>query len=115
MIHKGDRGAGFFQLVYNIVRQVPEGRVTTYSAVAKFLNNPKGARAVGWAMRQCPYDLSEVPCHRVVNADGHVGGWSGEGGQKRKASLLRREGIKFNQEGIIDLKRFGFANFRYVE
>jgi O-6-methylguanine DNA methyltransferase len=99
----------FFELVYLVVKQVPSGKVTTYSAIAKFLNNPHGSRAVGWAMRQCPYPNSEVPCHRVIKADGSVGGYGGEGVLK-KVSLLRREGIKVRQ-GRIDLKRYLFTSF----
>jgi len=101
----------FFELVYVVVKQVPRGRVTTYSVVAKFLNNPRGSRAVGWAMRQCPY--SEVPCHRVIKADGTVGGYGAEGFAK-KASLLRGEGIKI-RKGSIDLEKYLFTSFRFLK
>ncbi|HYB04039.1 MAG TPA: MGMT family protein [Nitrososphaerales archaeon] len=101
----------FFELVYLVVKQVPPGRVTTYSAVARFLNNPRGSRAVGWAMRQCPYPNDNVPCHRVIKADGSVGGYGVEGVLK-KASLLRKEGIRVRQ-GRIDLSRYFFKNFSY--
>ena len=100
----------FFELVYLVVKQVPPGKVTTYSAIARFLNNPRGSRAVGWAMRQCPYPSSEVPCHRVIKADGSVGGY-GEEGVLKKAFLLRKEGIKVRQ-GKIDLTRYLFTSFR---
>ncbi len=100
----------FFELVYLVVAQVPRGKVTTYSAVARFLNNPKGSRAVGWAMRQCPYPNADVPCHRVIKADGSVGGYGGEGVLK-KASLLRKEGIVIRR-GEIDLRRYLFTSFR---
>jgi len=99
----------FFELVYLVVSQVPQGRVTTYSAVARFLNNPRGSRAVGWAMRQCPYEISKVPCHRVIKADGTLGGYGSEG-VKRKASLLRKEGISV-RKGKIDLARYLFTLF----
>jgi len=98
----------FFELVYLVVAQVPNGRVTTYSSVARFLNNPRGSRAVGWAMRQCPYP--KVPCHRVIKADGSVGGYGGEGVVK-KASMLRKEGIQIRR-GKIDLSKYLFTNFR---
>ncbi len=101
----------FFELVYDMVRQVPQGRVTTYSAIARFLNNPRGSRAVGWAMRQCPYTNDDVPCHRVIKADGSVGGYGAEGVLK-KASLLRKEGIKVRQ-GRIELSRYLFTNFSF--
>lgn len=102
------QNSNFFELVYLVVMQVPCGSVTSYSAVAKFLNNPRGSRAVGWAMRQCPY--SSVPCHRVIKADGSVGGYGGEGVLK-KVSLLKKEGVEVRR-GKIDLSRYLFTNFR---
>ena len=98
----------FFELVYSAVAQVPYGKVTTYSAVARFLNNPRGSRAVGWAMRQCPHP--DVPCHRVIKADGSVGGYGGEGVSK-KASLLRKEGVRI-RNGKIELAKYMFTNFK---
>jgi len=102
--------SNFFELVYLVAAQVPRGKVTTYSAIAKFLNNPRGSRAVGWAMRQCPYPNSKVPCHRVIKADGSVGKYGGDGALK-KAALLRKEGIPVKQ-GKIDLSVHLFTNFR---
>ena len=98
----------FFDLVYKVVAQVPEGRVTTYGAVARFLGNPRGSRAVGWAMRQCT--RSDTPCHRVINSDGNVGGYGAEGVAK-KALLLKKEGVKV-RNGKIDLSRFEFKRLR---
>ena len=99
----------FFELVYATVAQVPEGRVTTYSAVAKYLGNPRGSRAVGWAMRQCPYPLTKIPCHRVIKADGFIGGFGLEGA-RRKISLLRKEGIPV-RKGQVALDRYFFDQF----
>src|SRR5579872_1873161 len=98
----------FFELVYTVVAQVPKGRVTTYSAVARFLNNPRGSRAVGWAMRQC--NSPEIPCHRVIKSDGSVGGY-GTQGIGKKTARLRKEGIAI-REGKIDLSRYEFTGFR---
>ena len=86
--------------------------MTTYSTVAKFLGNPRGARAVGWAMRQCPYPHSEVPCQRVIKSDGQVGGWSGEDGQRTKIRLLKKEGVVVKR-GNVDLKEFGFTKLEF--
>ncbi len=80
----------FFALVYDTVRKVPEGRVTTYSSVARALGSPRAARAVGWAMRAC--SRSDVPCHRVVRSDGFVSGYREDA--RRRILLLKREGIK---------------------
>jgi methylated-DNA-protein-cysteine methyltransferase related protein len=101
----------FFELVYQVVAQIPNGRVATYSAVAKFLNNPRGSRAVGWAMRQCPYPNEKVPCHRVIKADGSIGGY-GYDGVQRKTALLKKEGIRFSK-GRVDLKKYEFRDFNW--
>jgi len=100
----------FFELVYAAVAQVPRGRVTTYSAVAKYLGNPRGSRAVGWAMRQCPYSLAKIPCHRVIKADGSIGGF-GQEGARMKISLLRKEGIPV-RKGQVPLDLYFFDQFR---
>ncbi|MDA4130990.1 MAG: MGMT family protein [Thaumarchaeota archaeon] len=99
----------FFELVYTIVAQVPRGRVTTYGAVAKFLNKPRGSRAVGWAMRQCSNE--KVPCHRVIYSDGTVGGYGVEG-VSRKIALLRTEGIIVSEDRI-DLGCYFFSRFTW--
>lgn len=98
----------FFDLVYKLVKQVPEGRVTTYGAVAKFLGNPRASRAVGWAMRQC--SRPDIPCHRVIKSGGYIGGYGGEGVPKKR-SLLRKEGIVIRR-GRVDLSHFEFRDFR---
>ena len=77
---------GFFESCYDVVRQVPEGRVTTYGQVAALLGNPRRARFVGFAMHSSPGMAAGVPCHRVVFKDGSLApgfafGWLGETGQ----------------------------------
>ena len=98
----------FDAAVYAVVRRVPRGRVTTYGDIARALGR-RGhtARAVGGALRRNPDPdtpatrrrggpSAVTPCHRVVRADGTIGGFGGgfSGGVERKASLLRREGIR---------------------
>lgn len=56
---------GFFQQVYDLVAQIPPGRVATYGQIARMLEQPHNARVVGWAMRQAPAER-QLPCHRVV-------------------------------------------------
>jgi O-6-methylguanine DNA methyltransferase len=75
--------------VLSIVRRIPAGRVATYGDVAEFAGRPGAARAVGNIMRDCR--ARDVPCHRVVAADGRLGGYGGHPGLKR--SLLQAEGI----------------------
>ena len=91
--------AGFFQAVYEIVAQVPRGRVVSYGQIARLLGSPRAARQVGWAMRQCP---DELPWHRVVMSDGSIagGGWS-----DLRRALLEEEGVPFLPDGRVDMAR----------
>ncbi|MDR3277996.1 MAG: MGMT family protein [Oscillospiraceae bacterium] len=91
----------FFQGVYEIVGQLPPGRVIAYGQIARLLGNPRAAREVGWAMRNCPEGL---PWHRVVMADGSVTG--GEWAAMRRG-LLETEGVGFLPDGRVDMARFG--------
>ncbi len=89
--------------VYDLVRQVPAGKVTTYGAVARALGRGT-ARAVGTALSKNPF-APEVPCHRVVRADGSLGGFNGrtEGGELvRKRRMLESESVSFRANGRVD-------------
>jgi O-6-methylguanine DNA methyltransferase len=79
----------FAARVLATVRRIPPGRVATYGDVAAIAGRPGAARAVGNIMRECR--ARDVPCHRVVAAEGALGGYGGEPGLKR--SLLQAEGI----------------------
>ena len=63
----------FFERVYEIVRQIPEGKVTSYGAIAKAIGAARSARMVGWAMN-ASHNLEDVPAHRVVNRIGILSG-----------------------------------------
>ncbi len=95
----------FYQKVYALVSQVPEGRVVTYGQVAAALGDRRQARTVGWAMRVCP---AHVPWHRVVNANGRLSTRSLTGGFHPQRALLEDEGIVFDDDNCIDLDRFGW-------
>lgn len=90
----------FFERVYEIVGQIPYGKVVSYGQIATMLGNPRGARMVGWAMRVCPEGL---PWQRVVRADGSITGgvWT-----EMRRELLIEEGIEFLFDGRIDMKEF---------
>ena len=79
----------FEERVYAVVRRIPKGQTRSYRWVAARLGNPDLARAVGNALNRNPY-APHVPCHRVVKADGSLGGYAG--GPARKRRLLQREG-----------------------
>jgi len=106
---KSTRTKELFEYVYELTRQVPKGKVTTYAAIADVLDMPRAARVVGFIMSVCPYPERVVPCHRVIRSDGSLGGYGTEGVQ-RKRKLLSREGIEI-ENGKIDLSRFLFYDF----
>ena len=84
--------AAFEEQVYEVVRSVPPGRVTTYGTIARVVGYVRAARRVGWAMHHCPDD---VPAHRVVNAEGRLsGGWA-FGAPEIQRALLEAEGVRF--------------------
>ena len=90
----------FYQAVYRIVRQIPEGKVASYGQIAGLLGNPSMARQVGWAMRRCP---DELPWQRVVRSDGSIAG--GEYARLRR-DMLAAEGIGFLPDGRVDMEQY---------
>ena len=82
--------------VWEFLKTIPKGTVTTYSKVAKAVGHPKAVRAVANAIGNNPNPII-IPCHRVVKANGTIGGYSGIGGIKKKKALLKKENIKLNQ------------------
>lgn len=98
----------FNQKIWELTQKIPEGKVTTYKILAEAANT-KAYRAVGQALRYNPY-APIVPCHRVVNSDGKVGGYFGsinpKGKEvKKKIMLLRKEGIKIKGNSITDFEK----------
>ncbi len=101
----------FFERVYEIVRQIPEGKVTSYGAIAKALGAARSARMVGWAMN-ASHNLDDVPAHRVVNRIGMLSGKHHFEGTNLMQQLLENEGIKVIDNQIIDFdKHFWEPNF----
>jgi len=91
----------FAEKCYNALKRVPKGKVTTYGAIAKVLNS-KAYRAVGTAMNKNPY-APNVPCHRVVNSNGNIGGFSS--GSKDKINILKKEGVEVRGGKIINFEK----------
>ncbi len=83
----------FREKVYDVVVKIKQGRVLTYGEVARRAGRPGAARAVGTAMKENPYP-KQVPCHRVVRADGSIGEYA-FGGTKAKLKKLQAEGVRF--------------------
>ncbi|KAF2205931.1 DNA binding methylated-DNA--cysteine S-methyltransferase [Delitschia confertaspora ATCC 74209] len=100
--------------VYVLLQQIPEGRITSYAALARALNS--SPRAVGGALRSNPF--SEVPCHRCISSSGFIGGFRGDWKKvpsslnvEKKLRLLTAEGVKFDEKGRLRDKRCWFDEF----
>jgi methylated-DNA-[protein]-cysteine S-methyltransferase len=87
--------------VYDLLRKIPAGKVTTYGALAKALGNPSASRIIGRILGQNPNPI-KVPCHRVVMSDGKLGGYAY--GTAKKRELLEKEGLYFTNGIISDFK-----------
>lgn len=99
----------FTAAVYRATSLVPAGRVTTYGMIAAMVGRPMAARAVGYALRALPAD-TEVPWHRVINAAGRISLKARHPHETdRQRQRLEREGVSFDAEDRIDLRRFGWA------
>jgi O-6-methylguanine DNA methyltransferase len=82
----------FQRKILSLIQKIPVGAVATYGDIAKQLNNENAARAVGQVLRRNPLPII-IPCHRIVMADGSVGGYGGILGSERKIALLKHEGV----------------------
>jgi len=101
----GRREASFFELVYEVARQIPKGRVTSYGAIAACLGTKLSARMVGWAMNGAGKVKPKVPAHRVVNRNGMLSGKHHFGSPTRMQELLEKEGIKIKKDTVVDFKK----------
>ena len=90
----------FFQLVYQVVRLIPKGRVTNYGAIAKYLGSARSSRMVGWAMNAAHNQKPKVPAHRVVNRNGELTGKHHFETPFLMQELLEKEGIKIVKDKI---------------
>lgn len=99
----------FYDAVHELVRRIPPGQVTTYGVVAWMLGQPRGARAVGYALRALPPD-TDVPWQRVINAEGRISLKSRHPEETNtQRDLLEREGVVFDADDRVDFTRFGWG------
>jgi len=96
--------ADFFQQVYQVVQQIPAGRVTSYGAIARYLGSAGSARMVGWAMNASHTHPEFVPAHRVVNRNGLLTGKQHFDHPNAMQELLEAEGVKVENGQILDFK-----------
>jgi methylated-DNA-protein-cysteine methyltransferase-like protein len=100
----GKKDESFFELVFEVVRQVPKGRVTSYGAVAAALGTKMSARMVGWAMNSAHRIKPPVPAHRVVNRMGLLSGKMHFVTPERMQELLEKEGTKVVDDKVVEFR-----------
>ncbi len=104
-ILKMSDNTNFFSKVYEVVKQIPYGRVTSYGAVATYLGAARSARMVGWAMN-ASHGVQDVPAHRVVNKQGLLTGKHHFDGTNLMQQLLESEGVTVKENQIQNLDTY---------
>lgn len=93
----------YFDLVYEVTKHIPKGRVTNYGAIADYLALGS-ARMVGWALNQC-HDMDDVPAHRVVNRLGELSGRHHFKPPSAMAMRLKKEGVVIKNDKVVDFEK----------
>ena len=101
----GTKDESFFELVFEVARQIPKGRVTSYGAIAACLGTKSSARMVGWAMNGSGRVRPKVPAHRVVNRIGMLSGKHHFKPPGLMEKLLKKEGIKVKNDKVMDFEK----------
>jgi len=101
----GKRDENFFESVYEVARQIPKGKVTSYGAIAACLGTKLSARMVGWAMNGAGRIKPKVPAHRVVNRLGILSGKHHFSTPNEMEKLLKKEGIKVKNDQVQDFEK----------
>jgi methylated-DNA-protein-cysteine methyltransferase-like protein len=101
----GNKDESFFELVHQVARQIPKGRVTSYGAIAACLGTKSSARMVGWAMNGAHRAKPKVPAHRVVNRNGMLTGKFHFDTPSQMETLLKKEGIKVKNDKVVDFEK----------
>jgi len=109
----------FYEQVYDLVRQIPRGRVTSYGRVAQMLGRPNAARAVGYALSALKDEQTtvakDVPWHRVINSQGRITISNREHSAEDQALLLRAEGIMVGDDMRVDLDHYLWRGLHWLE
>lgn len=113
-IKLSEQNKDFFLRVYEVVRLIPEGKVTNYGAIAKYLGSGKSSRMVGWAMNAA-HVLPDVPAHRVVNRIGILTGASHFSTPTRMQELLEKEGLTIQENQIVNFTSHFWDPFKELE
>lgn len=94
-----------FEKIYEVVRQIPKGKVATYGQIAAMAGNPRWSRVVGYALHVNP-EPGVIPCHRVVDRLGRPSSAFGLRRHADSARMLREEGVEVDENGRIDLDKY---------
>jgi methylated-DNA-protein-cysteine methyltransferase-like protein len=105
----------FFRDVFEIVKCIPKGRVTSYGAIAKYLGTAKSSRMVGWAMNLSHTGVEEIPAHRVVNRIGLLTGKAHFGPGNEMQKLLEKEGIIVKNDRIQNFDKIFWDPMKELE
>ncbi len=105
VLSSGKQDTGFFGQVFDIARQIPKGRVTSYGAIARCIGTGKSARLVGWAMGMSAAAKPKVPAHRVVNSAGVLSGKLAFDTPTLMEELLAKEGVRVQNDRVVDFKK----------
>lgn len=98
----------FYTTVYNLVRQIPKGKVASYGQIALLAGSPRASRAVGYALHVNPLP-GVIPCHRVVNRAGRLAPAFAFGGEEEQRHLLEAEGVAVSDDGYVNMELYGWA------
>ncbi len=101
----GKKDESFFELVFDVVREIPKGRVTSYGAIAAALGARSSARMVGWAMNGSDRVKPKVPAHRVVNRQGLLTGKIHFQYPEQMQELLEKEGVKVEDDKVVEFNK----------
>ena len=104
VLPSGKKDSSFFEQVYDVARQIPKGRVTSYGSIAAYLGTKMSARMVGWAMNGA-HVMKDIPAHRVVNRNGMLSGKMHFATPTRMEELLKKEKIKVVDDTIVDFEK----------
>ena len=99
------REHSFFEDVFDVARQIPKGRVTSYGAIANYLGTKLSARMVGWTMNGAFNAKPKIPAHRVVNRNGMLSGKAHFNPPSKMQELLEKEKIKVENDTIVDFEK----------
>lgn len=95
----------FYEDVYEVVKLIPRGRVTSYGAIAKYLGTKMSSRMVGWALNGSHFSTEKIPAHRVVNRNGMLTGKAHFATPTRMQELLEKEKIKVKDDVVVDFQK----------